>query len=78
MVQDTVDRVAGRFGIPSQAVAILMIVFGVLIIVLPQLLPWLIGILLIVLGVLWLVGASGATAKWAPRAREPAGPPPRV
>lgn len=79
MVRDTVDTVAGRFGVPAQAVAILMIVFGLLIIVLPHLLPWLVGILLIVLGIVWLVGSSGSGFRMGPaQPREPAGPPPRV
>ena len=78
MVRDTVDSVAGRFGIPAQAVAILMIVFGLLIIVLPHLLPWLVGILLIVLGIVWLVGTSGGMRLGTTQPREPAGPPPRV
>lgn len=51
------------FGLPTQALAILMIVFGLLILVLPALLPWLVGILLVVLGVAMLVGPSG----WARR-----------
>lgn len=78
MVRDAVDGLAGRFGIPAQAMAILMIVFGVLVIVLPQLLHWLIGILLIVLGVVWLMGASGSGSGFAARPRDPASPPPRV
>ena len=79
MVRDTVDSVAGRFGIPAQAVAILMIVFGLLVIVLPQLLHWLVGILLITLGIVWLVGSSGAGMRLGPaQPRDPASPPPRV
>lgn len=65
------------FGLPTQAVAVLMIVFGLLIIVLPALLPWLVGILLIVLGVLWLMGSSNVGA-WGVARREPAEPPRRI
>ena len=79
MVRDTVDSVAGRFGIPAQALAILMIVFGILIIVLPQLLHWLIGIFLITVGIVWLVGSSGSGFRLGPsQPRDPASPPPRV
>ena len=79
MVRDTVDSVAGRFGVPAQAVAILMIVFGILVIVLPQLLHWLIGILLITVGIVWLVGAGGSGLRMgATQPRDPASPPPRV
>jgi membrane protein implicated in regulation of membrane protease activity len=60
------------FGMPAQAIAILMIVFGLLILVIPPLLPWLVGILLVVLGVMMLVGAQG----WVRgRTREPHYPP---
>lgn len=79
MVRDTVDSVAGRFGVPAQAVAILMIVFGILVIVLPQLLHWLIGILLITVGIVWLVGAGGSGLRMgSTQPRDPASPPPRV
>jgi hypothetical protein len=65
-----------QFGMPAQAVAILMIIFGILIIVLPQLLPWLVGILLIILGVLWLVGSPGV-GTWMHRTTTGPGEPPR-
>jgi hypothetical protein len=65
-------------GIPPQALAILMIIFGVLVIVLPALLSWLVGILLIVMGVAWLTGASGWRPTWTARRGGPAEPPPRV
>lgn len=79
MVRDTVDSVAGRFGVPAQAVAVLMIVFGLLIIVLPQLLHWLVGIFLITVGIVWLISASGSGWRMGPaQPREPASPPPRV
>lgn len=63
-------------GMPTQAVAILMIIFGILVIILPQLLPWLVGILLIVLGVLWLVGSPGF-GSWMHRSTGGPGEPPR-
>jgi multisubunit Na+/H+ antiporter MnhG subunit len=64
------------FGLPTQAVAVLMIVFGILVIVLPALLSWLVGILLIILGVLWLVGSAGSLNLG--RASGPSEPPRRV
>lgn len=57
---------APTFGLPSQAIAILMIVFGFLILFVPPLLPWLVGILLIVVGIAWLAGSGG----WAGPRRE--------
>jgi type IV secretory pathway VirB3-like protein len=65
-------------GIPPQALAILMIVFGILVIVLPALLSWLVGILLVVIGVAWLAGASNWPATWTTRRGHVEPPPPRV
>lgn len=64
---------APLLGLPAQALAILMVVFGLLILFVPALLPWLVGILLIVAGIAWLVAAGGWTR--APRDRYA---PPRV
>lgn len=59
MVNDTlgssVDRLAGRTGLSGDAVAILMIVAGVLVIAFPALIGIVVGVTLIVLGCLWLV-----------------------
>lgn len=57
------------FGLPRQAVAVLLIVFGLLIFLVPALLPWLVGLLLIVVGVAWLVGEGGWTTRPARRTR---------
>jgi uncharacterized membrane protein HdeD (DUF308 family) len=72
-----VTDLAGRFGMTTQAAGVLLLVFGVLIIALPQILHWLVGILLIALGVLALVG-GGADAWLTTRTRGPAEPPRRV
>jgi hypothetical protein len=71
-----VSDIAGRLGLSTQAAAVLMIIFGILILVLPQLLPWLVGLLLIILGVLALVGGAGPA--WTTRTRGPSEPPRRV
>ena len=71
-----VTDLAGRFGMSTQAAAVLMIVFGVLILVLPALLPWLVGFLLIILGVLGLL--SGGAGTWLAARRETGEPPRRV
>lgn len=68
----------GWLGLPAQALAILMIVFGILIILIPVLLPWLVGILLIVLGVAWLVGPASINFGAGRMRRRASGPPPRV
>ena len=53
-----VDRLAGRIGMSGDAVAILMILAGILVIVFPDLLAITVGILLIVLGAWWLFQRS--------------------
>jgi len=63
-------------GLPTPAVAILMVIFGVLILIFHELLPWLVGILLIVLGALWLVGSPSVGA-WMHRGSTGPGEPPR-
>ena len=65
-----------RFGVPIMALAILAIVFGVLIIAFPALISWLVGVILIVLGVLALVGTLGGVNADATRARQ--AQPPRL
>jgi uncharacterized membrane protein HdeD (DUF308 family) len=52
----TPERMLKRIGITGLAAAILMIIFGILVIVFPDLVAWLVGIYLIVVGVVKLVG----------------------
>lgn len=67
MIQREVDRVFKRIGITGEAAAVLMIVFGILVIVFPDLVGILIGAYLIIVGLLQLLGhlsagrARGAT-----------------
>ena len=56
-------------GIPRPALAILLIVFGLLILFVPPLLPWLVAILMIVVGVAWLVDSGGWTSRGVARSR---------
>ncbi|HVM44960.1 MAG TPA: hypothetical protein VM582_03400 [Candidatus Thermoplasmatota archaeon] len=51
----SVDAVAGRTGLTRDAVAILFIVAGVIILIWPAIIPIALGLLLIVVGVVWLV-----------------------
>ena len=51
----SVDVVAGRTGLTRDAVAILFIIAGALVLIFPWLLQTILGILLIVVGVVWLV-----------------------
>ena len=51
----SVDAVAGRTGLTRDAVAILFIVAGILVLVWEEFLETILGVLLIVVGVVWLV-----------------------
>ena len=62
----SVDRIAGRTGLSGDAVAILMILAGILVIVFPRILVFTVGGVLIALGILFLVS----------RRRDGAAPPP--
>lgn len=53
----SVDAVAGRTGLTRDAVAILFIVAGIVILIWPQIISVALGLLLIVVGVVWLVGS---------------------
>ena len=61
-----VERIAHRIGLSADAVAILMILAGVLVILFPAILRWTVGGVLIALGILFLVGRQRA-----PRALPP-------
>lgn len=77
-----VDRVAGRFGVPAQALAVIMILAGILIIAFPKLLQWILGLFLILMGVLWLIDSfqrrDGLPGRSAPPAHQPPASPPRI
>lgn len=64
----SVDAVAGRTGLTRDAVAILFVVAGIIILIWDQFIQLALGILLIVVGVVWLVGS------WRERQAHP--PPP--
>jgi uncharacterized membrane protein HdeD (DUF308 family) len=62
-----IDRQFGRFGITGAAAAILMIVFGFVILIRPELVGILVGIYLVVVGILQLL----ATFEGRPRTSPP-------
>jgi len=53
---ETPEKLLKKVGVQGLAAAILMIIFGALIIVFPALISWLVGIYLIVVGALNLAG----------------------
>ena len=65
-VKRSVETVAGRTGLTADAVAILFILAGILIIVFPRILQYVLGILLIVAGFLWLVQSRQTRPPAAP------------
>lgn len=78
-----VDRAGGRFGLTGLAAAVLMVVFGLLILLVPRLAEVLIGIYLVVVGLMYLVGhfegmryRGAATAPPPPPPPPPGAPPP--
>jgi uncharacterized membrane protein HdeD (DUF308 family) len=71
--QRDVDQAFRRFGITGAAAAVLMIVFGILILVFPYLVGVLVGLYLIVVGLLQLLGHLDAGK---PRTAPPPAPPP--
>ena len=73
VIRSETERMFARLGITGQAAAILMILFGVLIIVFPALVAILIGVYLIVVGLLQLLGSMEATRG---RTTSPGTPPP--
>ena len=56
LIKTEVDKIFRKIGISGQIAAIVMIIFGVIVIVFPDLISWLIGIFLIILGIITLVG----------------------
>lgn len=73
IIQSEVDHMFRRVGITGQAAAILMVVFGVLILVFPELVGILVGVYLIVVGLLQLLGSLETSR---PRAAPPPATPP--
>lgn len=54
-IQRSVDAVATKTGLTRDAVAILFIVAGIIVLIWKDLLQFILGVLLIVVGVVWLV-----------------------
>lgn len=69
----SVDGAVRRIGLATEVAAILMILFGVLIIVFPALVAWILGLLLVLVGVVLLVAHFDARRHHVP---SPAVPPP--
>ena len=57
------EKMLKKMGITGLTAAILMIIFGILIIAFPNLISWLVGIYLIVVGIVHLIGGHLETGK---------------
>lgn len=71
----SVDGAVRRLGLGTEVAAILMILFGVLIIVFPALVAWILGLLLVLVGVVLLVSHFDARRQAAPAPAAPRDPP---
>lgn len=69
----SVDGAVRRMGLATEVAAILMVLFGVLIIVFPALVAWILGLLLVLVGVVLLVSHLDARRH---HAMAPVAPPP--
>lgn len=67
-ITGTVDSIASRTGMTSDAVAILAIVVGVLVLIFDRIIQFVLGILLIVIGVVFLIERRRARPAVAPEA----------
>lgn len=61
VIRSEVDRLFRRLGVTGQAAAALMILFGILILMFPDLVGVLIGVYLVVVGILQLLGSFEAS-----------------
>ena len=57
------EKMLEKLGITGMVAAILTIVFGILVILFPNLIAWLVGIYLIVVGLIDLIGHLGLRKK---------------
>ena len=57
------EKMLEKLGITGMVAAVLTIVFGILVIVFPDLIAWLVGIYLIVVGLIDLIGHLGLRKK---------------
>ena len=59
MVELSPERVLKRFGFTGTLAAVLMIIFGILVIIFPDLIAWIVGLYLIITGIVHLIGSAG-------------------
>lgn len=56
LIKTEVDKIFKKIGISGQVAALVMIIFGIVVILFPDLISWLIGIFLIIMGIITLAG----------------------
>ena len=57
------EKMLEKLGVTGMVAAILTIIFGILVIVFPDLIAWLVGIYLIIVGLIDLIGHLGLRKK---------------
>jgi len=57
LVEIDPEKILKRFGLTGILAAVLMIIFGILVIVFPDLVAWIIGLYLIIVGIINLIGS---------------------
>lgn len=71
MLHEPLGRLTGRFDVPVEAAAVVLILIGLLVIAVPLVLPWLIGLALVALGGAVLVQAAGSRRTSSTREASP-------
>jgi uncharacterized membrane protein HdeD (DUF308 family) len=61
MVEADPQKLLAKFGITGMVAAIFMIIFGVLVILFPSLIAWIVGLYLIIVGLINLIGHVSTT-----------------
>ncbi len=56
MVETDPQKLLAKFGITGMVAAVFMIIFGVLVIIFPDLIAWILGLYLIIVGLINLIG----------------------
>lgn len=56
LIKTEVDKIFRKIGISGQIAALVMIIFGIVVILFPSLISWLIGLFLIIMGIITLIG----------------------
>ena len=71
MVEADPQKLLAKFGITGMVAAFFMIIFGILVIILPNLISWIVGLYLIIVGLINLIGHAQSSQGPPTRPRAP-------